>query len=206
MAVGSRLAPVDAQGAWPDSARTGGLHVTGLRTLVMLVSFASATSALADLLVSQTAAYAYPAGVAANVKAECVLPAHQAEAVRQRLSAIGIPATAAESDEIPATGRFLSLRIEGALSGGNAFLGHGKQVTTTARLFQDGAEVAHFTATRSSMGGVGAGFKGSCSVLNRCANTLASDIGTWLSGEIDKIKPPEPESATAPNAEPATAN
>lgn len=181
--------------------------MTRLRTLLLLVSFASASSALADpLLVSRTAAYAYPDGVSANVKAECVLPTHQAEAVRLRLSAIGIPATAAESDEIPATGRFLSLRIEGALSGGNAFIGHGKQVTTTARLFQDGVEVAHFTATRSSMGGFGGGFKGSCSVLNRCANTLASDIGTWLSGELDKTKLPEPESAAAPNAESATAN
>jgi len=34
------------------------------------------------------------------------------------------------------------------------------------------------------MGGFGAGFKGSCSVLNRCTKTLGKDFADWLKGQL----------------------
>jgi len=44
---------------------------------------------------------------------------------------------AASSGAVPAKGRFLKLEITGAISSGNAFIGHHKQVTTAAHLFQE---------------------------------------------------------------------
>ena len=37
-----------------------------------------------------------------------------------------------------------------------------------------------FTGQRSSNGGVFAGFKGTCSILNRDVDSLARDIARWI--------------------------
>lgn len=155
------------------------------RLLLILGSFAWAAGATADpLLVSKTAEWANPEGVTTNVREECTLPTYQADAVREKLSALGISAAAAEGNEIPKKGQFLVVRLEGVMSQGNAFIGHGKQVTTSAKLYTNGAEVAHYTSTRSSMGGFGGNFKGSCAVLNRCAAATALDIAQWAQGVL----------------------
>jgi hypothetical protein len=137
--------------------------------------------AFGDLLVSPEAGYG--AAVADNIKAECGLPQSQTEAVLAQLAEIGLPAQAASSDAIPVTGRFLDLRIEAAISGGNGFIGHRKHVTTSARLFEDGAQIAQTTLSRDSTGGFGGAYKSSCSVLRRCANALGKDIAAWVKSQ-----------------------
>jgi hypothetical protein len=97
------------------------------------------------------------------------------------------------------------LRIENALSSGNAFIGHRKQVTTSAKLYANGKEIARSTHTRDSMGGFTGGFKGSCAVLERCANTLANDITTWLKGQLAKQMSVPAVAAPAPASAPASA-
>jgi hypothetical protein len=154
--------------------------------LFLLVALAPAM-ALGDLLVSPAASYG--GAVADNIKAECELPRAQSEAVLKQLAEAGLPARAAASEEIPATGRFLDLRIEAAISGGNAFIGHRKHVTTSARLYEDGKEVAQTTLSRDSSGGFGGGYKGSCSVLRRCTNTLGKDIAAWVKSQPAKAAP-----------------
>ena len=103
--------------------------------LVLLIAFAPAHGL--RRAAARLAAAGYGAAVADNIKAECGLPQSQAEAVLKQLAEVEVPAQAATSDAIPATGRFLDLRIEAAISGGNAFIGHRKHVTTSARLFED---------------------------------------------------------------------
>lgn len=131
-----------------------------------------------SLLVSPVAGYG--TAVADNIKAECKLSETQSEAVLKQLAAAGVPAQAAASDAVPAQGRYLQLRIESAMSAGNAFTGHRKQVTTSARLFENGKEVAQTTLSRDSGGGAFGGYKGSCNVLRRCAITLGKDIAGWV--------------------------
>jgi hypothetical protein len=145
--------------------------------LVLLIAFAP-SMALAELLVSPAAGYG--AGIADNIKNECGLPQSQTEAVLKQLAEAGVPARAASSDAIPATGRFLELRIENAISAGNAFMGHHKHVTTSAHLFEDGVEIAQTTQSRDSTGGFFGGYKSSCSVLRRCTVTLGKDIAGWV--------------------------
>jgi hypothetical protein len=155
--------------------------MTRSRLLGVLFSLLWVAGASADpLLVSKTADWANPDGVTENIKTECSLNAYQADSLREKLTAAGIEAAAAESNEVPKTGEFLLVRIESALSAGNAFMGHNKQVTTSAKLYKNGAEVAKTTVTRSSMGGFGGGYKGSCSVLARCAAATSQDIAKWV--------------------------
>jgi hypothetical protein len=136
------------------------------------------SAGLADaLLVSPTAAWG--AGIADNIK-ECKLDAAQSGFVMKELSAAGVSVQAASTDAVPKSGRYLQLKIESAISGGNAFIGHHKQVTTSAHLFENGKEVGQTTVSRDSGGGAFGGYKGSCSVLRRCTVTLGKDIAKWV--------------------------
>jgi hypothetical protein len=146
--------------------------------LALLIAFVPCAGFGQALLVSPAAAYG--TAIADNIKAECKLSETQSESVVKYLSAAGIPAQAAASDAVPASGRFLQLRIESAMSAGSAFTGHRKQVTTSAHLFENGKEVAQTTLSRDSTGGAFGGYKGSCNVLRRCAIVLGKDIAGWV--------------------------
>jgi hypothetical protein len=147
-------------------------------SLALLVALLPLAGAAEPLLVSPSASYG--TAVADNIKTECALGEAQSKYVLDALAAAGIPAQAAGADAVPAKGRFLQLRIESAISAGNAFTGHRKQVTTSAHLFLDGREIAQTTQSRDSGGGAFGGYKGSCSVLRRCTATLGKDIAGWL--------------------------
>lgn len=138
------------------------------------------TWAANPIVLSPTAAWLQAERVADNVRNECDLPAFQIDTIKKHLTELSIPCSIASKDEVPATGMYLQVRIVDAISGGNAFIGHRKQVVTSAKLFVDGVEVAITTKTRDSMGGVGGGFKGSCSVLRRCCETLGKDVAEWV--------------------------
>jgi hypothetical protein len=158
--------------------------MTALRLALFVALLPFASFAQADvLLVSPSADYAANNTVPDNIKNECKLPAAQTESVVAALNAAGITAQAAPSAAVPAKGRFLKLEITGAVSAGNAFMGHQKQVTTAAHLFVNGKEVAQTSKTRDSMGGVFAGYRGSCSVLHRCTNVLGKDIADWVKSQ-----------------------
>ncbi len=75
---------------------------------------------------------------------------------------------------------FLDLSIVGAISRGNAFIGHNKSTSVKGVLYKKGNKIASFTGFRHSIGGLFAGFKGSCSVLGRTVDTLGKDIAVWL--------------------------
>jgi hypothetical protein len=147
----------------------------------LLIGFAPLAAFGEPLLVSPNASYG--SAVADNIKAECGLAEAQSKAVLEALAAAGVSAQAAGSDAVPKQGRYLQLRIESALSAGNAFTGHRKQVTTSAHLFQNGKEIGQTTQSRDSMGGVFGGYKGSCNVLRRCAVTLGKDIAGWVKSQ-----------------------
>jgi hypothetical protein len=107
---------------------------------------------------------------------DCDLPNVQLAELQRAASEERVPLAAQSGD----AGRTLEIQIVNAVAGGNAFVGHQKGVTLTGKLFENDREVASFSAMRSSGGGAFGGFKGSCAVLNRCAETLAKDITAWL--------------------------
>ncbi len=82
---------------------------------------------------------------------------------------------------LPTKGKSVELEIVDVYSSGNAFIGHRKSATVSAKLMMDGKEVSRTTKTRNSGGGFLGGFKSSCAVLAHTVNTLGSDVGKWLS-------------------------
>lgn len=146
--------------------------------LLATISFTAIASA--QVLVSPIAEFRDPDSIAENIKEECGLPERQIELLENHLNSAKIDYIIADSNEIPDSGEFLLIELTSAISMGNAFMGHQKQVGLKATLFKDGEKVEATAFTRNSMGGVGAGFKGSCSVLGRCCKTLGKDVTKWL--------------------------
>ena len=111
---------------------------------------------------------------------ECQLPQQQAEFLEQAARRAGFDVVRDDAAAKAGKGRVLKVEITNAISSGNAFIGHRKQVVVKGSLLEDGKEIGSFRGRRSSMGGAFGGFKGSCSVLERCADALAKDITLWL--------------------------
>jgi len=130
--------------------------------------------------VGKTAPYTDAAMIKANIVNECDLPAAQIKLLKEQAAAAGVTLVEDESAVAANKGRVLQVEIFNALSQGNAFIGHGKQVTLKGKLLENGKEIGNFTAVRGSMGGAFGGYKSSCAVLHRCQSTLAKDILAWL--------------------------
>lgn len=111
------------------------------------------------------------------IKTECTIGQVLADALKAS-SKVPIELSAEVPDK--ATGRVLQMEIVDAVSMGNAFMGHQKFTKVRGTLYQDGEKFAAFKARRNSMGGAFAGFKGSCTVLNRTVKVLGEDIAGWL--------------------------
>ena len=75
---------------------------------------------------------------------------------------------------------YADIAITSAMSAGNAFVGHAKGMAVSVNLYIDGKQVKKTTFSRNSMGGMFGGFKGSCSVLNRTAKVLGTDLAKWI--------------------------
>jgi hypothetical protein len=148
--------------------------------LLCTMSDGKAASSEATIYTSQTAPYANEGVIAKAILEECRLPQRQAELIEQAAKENGIVVVRDDDAVAAKKGRVLVVEISNALSMGNAFTGHRKQVSVRGRLLEDGTEVGNFIGQRSSMGGAFAGFKGSCLVLERCLSTLAKDINGWL--------------------------
>jgi hypothetical protein len=118
---------------------------------------------------------------------DCDLPTIQFNELNKFSSKFGI-ALSLPTQEANTSGRVLQIQIANAIASGNAFIGHHKQLTLVGKLLENGTEVASFSAMRSSGGGAFAGFKGSCSVLHRCATTLGKDVGEWLRSPVPNAR------------------
>jgi len=55
-----------------------------------------------------------------------------------------------------------------------------KYVAIKATLWQDGKVAGTLSSRRSTSGGMYGGYKGTCSLLGRCAKALGKDVATWL--------------------------
>ncbi len=81
---------------------------------------------------------------------------------------------------IKAKGNNVRVEILNAVSTGNAFVGHNKHMIVKAYLYKNGKLVDDIRVKRTSGGGMFAGFKGSCAVLNRISKKIGEDIAVWL--------------------------
>lgn len=145
----------------------------------------SAVSSAAEIRVQNPVPFSETAVIASNIKAECSIGAQLAESLKRESLVFGNEIVLGTDAPDTAQGQVLKLEIVDAQSGGNAFIGHHKAASVRGELFKDGAKVASFAARRTSMGGFGGGFKGSCAVLNRTVNAIGQDVAKWLSNPVD---------------------
>lgn len=155
--------------------------ISVIAAMLLTIGFCQTALAGGDTIyMSQTAPYSDTKLITKAILDECELPQQQSELIAQLASAKGILVVRDNEAVTAGKGRILQVEITNAISTGNAFVGHRKQVSVKGRLFENGTEIGDFSGIRSSMGGAFAGYKGSCSVLGRCVKTLAQDISSWL--------------------------
>jgi hypothetical protein len=153
--------------------------VAAVAAVVCAGQVASAEDA-GTVYIGKAAPFMDAAAIKANIVSECDLPGAQMKLLREQAPAAGITLVEDEPAVAAKKGRVLLIEIFNAVSQGNAFIGHGKQVVLKGRLLENGTEIGNFVATRGSMGGAFAGYKSSCAVLHRCQGALAKDILKWL--------------------------
>lgn len=148
--------------------------------------FCSYTFAADTITISSQAQYEDDRVIATNILEECTeLGAQFSDSTQKFLEKYGWDVSKTIDEEAGNEGRYLKLEIVDAISAGNAFIGHRKSVAISAELFENGELVDTFSATRDSGGGFMGGFKGSCSVLHRCVNTLGNDVAKWVRRKAD---------------------
>lgn len=80
-----------------------------------------------------------------------------------------------------AKGRVLQLEIAEVFAPGGGGMTGIKRVVVTGKLYENGKLIGNFRAQRGSTGGYwGGSYKGTCSILQRCAMALGKDIANWL--------------------------
>ncbi len=115
-----------------------------------------------------------------KIKSECPeLNTKLSDFTKERGTELGVEFTQSATVDTKAKGAVLVMEITNMHSSGNAFVGHNKSTTVKAQLYKDGVLVDTVERTRSSGGGFGAGFKGSCSVLGRTVKALGTDVADW---------------------------
>lgn len=131
-----------------------------------------------------TIPYSEDSVIAGNIKRECTIDSQLAQAVKRNAEAAGNHVELVANLDT-GSGEVLKLEIFEAMSSGNAWMGHHKSVTVKGALYRDGQQVAKFVGRRNSGGGFGAGFKGSCDVLERTVNAIGRDVAEWLKNPVD---------------------
>ena len=147
----------------------------------LLATLACSAALAADTVyVGKTAPFTDVTTVAKNIIDECELPESQMQYLHEHGKEFDVTFVEDEAAVNENKGRVLVVETFNAISGGNAFTGHKKQVIVKGRLLEDGVELGNFTGIRGSMGGMWGGYKSSCAVLHRCQEALAKDILNWM--------------------------
>jgi len=121
--------------------------------------------------------------VARNIKAECTLQGSLAKSIAKYAANNGINVVI--KNNIKSSDLKLDVKIEQAVSSGNAAIGHNKFVTISGSILKGNKEYYSFDAARLSGGGYFGGYRTSCSVLNRIASALGKDVANWLTDPYD---------------------
>jgi len=152
-----------------------------LLSTLLLTNCVFAHAADKKITISNAATYYDEKIIQSNIRSECgTLGAQFSQNTKINLEKNGWAVALSENPQNLNEGTQLKLMISNALSDGNSFIGHHKSVSIIAELYKDGKLIDTFNTTRNSGGGFGAGFKNSCSVLERCVTTLGKDVAQWL--------------------------
>lgn len=167
----------------------------------LLACSAGAFAAKQRVLLETPVTYHPDAEVAESVKRECQVEAMLTRRVGAALS--GTQATDAAPD---ADVSLVRLRITHVLGvGGGAWSGP-KGITVSAEFVENGKVSRQTKVHRWSSGGMFAGFKGTCDILDRSAVAIGRDLSKWVRDASYKVAdepPPKAEGEAPPATAPA---
>lgn len=150
-----------------------------ITTLAGLMLSSSLAFAADKLYVQTPATYDKDAGVNAKVKDECAIE-NRVPFFIQENAKKNFEVVPAKDVKEAGKAKALTLTIMSVQGvGGGAWSGP-KAITVQGTLTESGKVVGTFTARRTSGGGAFGGYKSTCSIFERCAKTLGTDIATWL--------------------------
>ena len=132
------------------------------------------------LIIQTEIPYAKDNDIAQNIKDECQLPSKLSKFIKIYAEKKDINVNDKPSISKDDPGSVLIVENADAVSAGNAFIGHKKFAKVNGELYKDGQLVGSFVGKRSSGGGYGGGWKGSCGVLGRTVKALGKDISKFL--------------------------
>jgi hypothetical protein len=149
---------------------------------VAMAAIAPGLAAAGPTLVPANVPYDSEGVIPENVVRECTrLGTKIATFTKQYADKNGTPVELVDEIDFGTAPSALRVEIFNVVSSGNAFIGHNKSMSVRVELLSGGEVKAKTSLSRNSMGGFGAGFKGSCSVLGRVTKALGQDIADWLS-------------------------
>ncbi|TDM05739.1 MAG: hypothetical protein C4K60_13545 [Ideonella sp. MAG2] len=173
------------------------------RILWMLMVLSSMTSAFAQNALNVLTPISYVEGVAPpdKVKAECSVESYLQTALETNLSKKNVVTF---TNTAPPAGRLLRVQILNIDAvGGGGWTG-AKSLSIRVELSADGTVMRKTAFTRSSRGGFGGAFVGTCSMLNRAAEALGKDVAKWMAdprySAQDVVEEPASAPAQAPQA------
>ena len=113
------------------------------------------------------------------VVAECQLPEKTSQFV-QEFASKAMDVKVADNVSSATPGKVLTMQITGVQgTAGGAWSG-AKAVAAEGTLYNNGKAVGSFKVIRHSGGGAFGGYKGTCSILGRCAKAVGKDVAEWL--------------------------
>ncbi len=148
--------------------------------LPVLLLVPSAVFAGGTLTLQRTAPFDQKLVIPASVRSECQLETKLVDFVESFAGPDFDKISLVDKASVSTPGKALAITItEVSVEGGGAWSGP-KHMTIEGTLWQDGHILGTFRATRTSAGGAWGAYKGTCSLLGRCANTLGRDVADWL--------------------------
>lgn len=150
---------------------------------VPFAGFAAGTLNLQDL-----APYEKGLPVPDAVRAECQLELKVVELLQSAAARNFDKVVMVRDGSKGDAGQSLAMKITGITgTAGGAWSG-AKFLTVDGTLRENGKVIGTFRATRLSGGGAFGGYKGTCSILGRCAKALSDDVAKWLTAPTMNAK------------------
>lgn len=147
-------------------------------TLGLLVAGGAAAEG-GPIKVAREISFAESSGVRDKVRDECKLQTRVSKSLAQSSTQVELV------DDPGGSQDRLELTISEVNAGGGGAWSGPKSMTVKGQLFQNGKPGPTFTASRYSGGGMFGGYKGTCSIVGRCAKTIGKDIAKWLENPTD---------------------
>jgi hypothetical protein len=170
--------------------------LSGTLGAALLTAFALGAHAQDKLFVQVPALLDANAPITESVRRDCNVEAKVGGHIFQKVSE-KVPGAEALADPRKAGAeRLLKLTIVNVVGvGGGAWSGS-KSITIRADLEQNSKVHASKTLTRQSGGGAFGGMKGTCSIMERIAVALGSDVAGWVPAALAMLPPPTAAEST----------